>query len=104
MEWHEADGIRWLGAKLPGAIAVFTTRVGGASTGDYAGLNLGFMTDDEATVVRENRMRLVAALGREPADVALGFQVHGSRVMRHLKRQAGCPYLMLPPSPPEADG
>ena len=104
MEWKEADGVRWLGAQLSGATAVFTTRAGGVSTGAFAGLNLGFTTPDRGEAVRENRVSLAGALGLDPADVLLGCQVHGAEVERHEDRIDGIPYLDLPTNPPEADG
>ena len=51
MDWRERDGVRWLDAALPGATAAFSTRVGGVSAGDFASLNLGLLTDDEADAV-----------------------------------------------------
>lgn len=64
---------------LPGGCVVFTTRRGGYSTGPYESLNLGRLTDDDATAVRRNRDRLEGALG-----VQLGFvhQVHGAELHR----------------------
>jgi hypothetical protein len=39
MEFSEADGVRWLSARLPGAQAAFSTRLGGVSAGAYKALN-----------------------------------------------------------------
>lgn len=64
----------------PAAVrAVATTRSGGVSTGAYASLNLGDHVGDDPAAVRENRVRLGAALdlGREPIWLN---QVHGSVV------------------------
>ena len=33
MRWRESEGIRWLEADLPGAVAAFSTRIGGVSEG-----------------------------------------------------------------------
>lgn len=59
--------------------AVATTRAGGASTGPWAGLNLGDHVGDDPGAVAENRRRLVAELatGREPLWLR---QVHGIAV------------------------
>jgi YfiH family protein len=77
---------RWegehIGADLPGARALFTTRRGGVSSGPYASLNLGRMTDDDPACVDENRGRLAAATGCERARVVYGRQVHGATVRR----------------------
>ena len=62
------------------ARVVFTTRRGGVSTEGFAGLNLGTDRDDPDERVRANRARLCAALGIDPARVAMGRQVHGSGV------------------------
>jgi purine-nucleoside/S-methyl-5'-thioadenosine phosphorylase / adenosine deaminase len=81
-----------LAVELPGAHVVFTTRRGGASSGPYASLNLGLLTDDDPGAVAENRRRLAAVLGVAPFH---GRQVHGTRVSR----------VSVPPAePPEADG
>ncbi|SMO41207.1 peptidoglycan editing factor PgeF [Fodinibius sediminis] len=44
------------------------------------GLNLGFNTQDEESVVARNRLLLFEDLGIDPKWVALADQVHGSRV------------------------
>ena len=63
--------------ELPGARAVFTTRVGGVSEGPYASLNLGVLTDDDPGRVTRNRELACESLGFDPARVAMGWQVHG---------------------------
>lgn len=63
---------------LPGAAVAFSTRNGGVSEGPYASLNLGVLTDDDQAAVAENRRLLAAALGTEPAGIAMGWQVHGT--------------------------
>jgi len=82
MEWNERDGVRWLGAELPGARAAFTTRLGGSSEGAFASLNLGLLTDDEPDRVHANRNALTSSLGIEPSGIASGKQVHGADVAR----------------------
>jgi hypothetical protein len=64
----------------PNVRAVATTRVGGASVGAYASLNLGSHVGDDARAVSENRLRLRTALGlsRDPAWLN---QVHGTAVV-----------------------
>ena len=71
-----------VGAELPGARALFTSRHGGVSTGPYASLNIGRMTDDDPDAVDENRGRLAAATGCPRAHVLYGRQVHGATVRR----------------------
>lgn len=61
---------------LPSVVAAFTTRRGGASDG----FNLGFGTGDGEEAVRENRRRLLDALGFPPEALATVGQVHGADV------------------------
>ena len=67
-------------ADLPDIAAVFTTRAGGVSEGPFAGLNLGGSTGDDVAAVRENRRRLLDALGFDPDALATVGQVHGTDV------------------------
>jgi YfiH family protein len=84
MEWNDGEGLRWLEADLgDGARAVFSTRLGGVSEGPFEGLNLGVLTDDDPEFVRENRQRLAAALGLDPARIAFARQVHGAELEVH---------------------
>ncbi len=68
-----------LAIELGGARVLFTTRRGGHSTGPYASLNLGRLTDDDPEAVRRNREGLEKLLG---VRLAYGRQVHGTRVRR----------------------
>lgn len=81
MRWLERDGARWLEAALPGARAVFTTRLGGVSEGSFASLNLGLLTDDEGERVRANRRIAARAAGVDANDVLIGHQVHGADLL-----------------------
>jgi polyphenol oxidase len=65
---------------LPGARAVFSTRRGGASSGPYASLNLGWLTDDDPAAVEHNRAALQADIGAPPLSFV--HQVHGAEVRR----------------------
>jgi YfiH family protein len=67
--------------ELPGARALFSTRLGGVSPAPYESLNLGILTGDEPDRVRDNRHRLAARAGLAPGDVAMGWQVHGAEVL-----------------------
>lgn len=58
----------------------FTTRLGGASRGVFAGLNLDDRQDDPA-VVGANRAALAGALGFAPGAFARLNQVHGTQVV-----------------------
>ena len=62
MEWREANGARWLEARLPGAVAAFTTRAFGSA--------------------RES-LEPLRALGVDPARVVSARQVHGIDLVAH---------------------
>jgi polyphenol oxidase len=74
--------IRW---HAPGPYVVaFSTRNGGVSAGPYESLNLGLLTNDEPANVEENRRRLCAFVGADPARLAMNRQVHAATVRRAL--------------------
>jgi YfiH family protein len=102
LRWSENGGVRWLEAELPGAVAAFSTRLGGVSAPPFDTLNLGRLTGDPE--VRENRHRLCAALDIDAAGVLIGRQVHEALVRRH--EEAIVPNRFAEPAPglPEADG
>ena len=58
--------------------ALITTRAGGASSGNYAGFNLGMRSGDEAETVKRNRATLRQQLPSEPLWLR---QVHGTAVV-----------------------
>ncbi len=57
----------------------FTTREGGASAPPFDTLNLGRGVGDLPDVVRTNRTRVLAALGRSLAEQVEASQVHGNQ-------------------------
>jgi YfiH family protein len=59
-------------------VAAFSTRTGGLSEAPYASLNLSEGVGDDPHAVRDNRARLVGALGLDPQTVAYATQVHGA--------------------------
>lgn len=69
-DWEVANNIR----------AVFTTRIGGFSQGEYSGFNLGLHVNDSAEHVRRNRELLIEALQLPSKPVYLS-QVHGTDVL-----------------------
>jgi polyphenol oxidase len=103
VEWREREGVRWLEAELPAARAAFSTRLGGVSHEPYDALNVAIMTGDERDDVRENRLRLAAALGREPDGVVMGRQVHRAELREHAERQEPRVYADVVKSPDEVD-
>jgi copper oxidase (laccase) domain-containing protein len=92
MEWLESEGVRWLEADLGGARAAFVTRFGGVSAAPFDRLNLGALTDDSKEAVVENRERLAAALGLDPARIPIGRQVHGADLAFHSAPQRPSPF------------
>jgi YfiH family protein len=104
MRWIEKDGLRWLEARLPGATAAFSARLGGASSAPFDSLNLGVLTDDERDRVAANRRRLAAALGFAPERVAIARQVHGAELSVHSGPQRPSPFVAPRSKIPEADG
>jgi hypothetical protein len=70
--------IRWNGPG--GYVVAFSTRQGGVSSGPYASLNLGRLTDDGDANVEENRRRLCAEVRADPDSVAMNRQVHAASV------------------------
>jgi YfiH family protein len=103
MEWRERDGVRWLEAEMPGARAVFSTRVGGISEPPYDSMNVAILTGDQREAVRENRHRLAAALGRDPDGVVMGRQVHGAELQEHRAAQEPRVYADVVRSPEGVD-
>jgi len=69
----------------------FFTRRGGVSTGEYAALNCGLRSDDDAAAVAENRARAAQALGAAPEALRALRQVHGPVVV-----EAGAGWDTLP--------
>jgi YfiH family protein len=102
LRWRENDGVRWLEAELPGAVACFSTRVGGVSDPPFDTLNLGRLTGDPG--VRENRHRLAGALGIDPRGVLIGRQVHEAHVRRHDGPTEPSAFAEPASGLPEADG
>ena len=81
---HIRDGVPYLAAdgiaRAGGAVHGFSTRLGGVSTGIFASLDLGTTRGDEPEHVRENYRRFFAAIGADPARIAMANQIHGDTV------------------------
>jgi polyphenol oxidase len=67
-------------ARLPGIRHGFFGRQGGVSRGLYASLNCGFGSGDDAALVAENRKRVAATAGLDPASLVTAYQTHSIRV------------------------
>ena len=78
------NGVTYLSAagfEAAGGVAHgFSTRLGGVSTGIYASMDLGTTRGDEPAHVRENYRRFFAAIGADPAAIAMSNQIHSDIV------------------------
>lgn len=104
MRWRNSADFFWIEAELPGARAVFSSRLGGVSEGPFESLNLGDSGGDEWGAVAENRDRLATALGLRTENVAIGRQVHGTELAVHASAQTDAPFGAPGAPAPEVDG
>jgi YfiH family protein len=88
-EQAHLDGLRTHHFDLdgPDVLAAVTTRLGGCSTGAYAGCNLAFHVGDDDEAVLANRALVSMALGVDRLTVA--DQQHGRAVVRVDEDLAG---------------
>lgn len=77
------------GARAAGVLVAFSDRRGGVSRAPYDTLNLALRSDDELECVEENRRRAAAAVGFDPAGLALARQVHAAEVLEARPGDAG---------------
>ncbi len=61
---------------------LFTTRLGGVSSGEFASLNLSYTRGDDKACVDENYRRVAAVLGCEVGDIVCSDQTHTANVRR----------------------
>jgi YfiH family protein len=83
-ERRERNGVVWYAVPFldrTGLVrAAFTTRTGGASTGEAAAMNFSFKRKDDPDNVRENYRRICAACGFAPDRLVISRQVHGTYI------------------------
>ena len=92
-------------AAPPGVRVSFTCRHGGVSSGQFASLNLGALTGDDAANVAENRLRAVAGAGGEGATATMAWQVHGRDIREVTDTPASGRFLQPGAEPfPKSDG
>ena len=91
---------------LPGARVAFTTRLGGVSEGPYESLNLGFLTDDVPEAGGgEPRVLAGGNSALDPAAIAMGWQVHGTAILRWAPAATGLDGFASPGAElPKVDG
>ena len=95
------NGVLYLTAPTIACRHAFTTRVGGVSTGDQAGLNLSVSRDPDFSHVAENFRRLGAGVGIDTGRMAFTKQVHGNVVRTVTGADV---HVLGTPMPYEADG
>ena len=95
------NGVVYQTAPVIGCRHAFTTRIGGVSTGDQAGLNLSVNRDASLEHVLENYRRLGEATGIDTGHMAVTKQVHGDIVRTVTDADA---HVLGTPVPYEADG
>jgi YfiH family protein len=71
---------RFEGLAIEGLGHAVFTRLGGASLGPFATLNVGHTVGDSQAAVAENHARIYRHLGLAPGCVASAHQVHGNRI------------------------
>lgn len=87
-------------AEAAGLLHAFTTRHGGVSQGAQASLNLDHKKDSAANV-RENHLRLAAALGYAPEAMVSTHQIHSDIIREAQAADAGL--HLAGPTPYECD-
>ncbi|MBQ7358622.1 MAG: peptidoglycan editing factor PgeF [Lachnospiraceae bacterium] len=69
--------------------AIFTTRLGGVSTGDCASLNLSFTRGDQPDAVLENFKLVGQELGIELTQFVCSMQTHTTNIRQITQKDAG---------------
>lgn len=80
----------------------FSTRLGGVSAGDCAGLNLGYSRGDDPACVAENLRRFTAAIGADADRLVKTRQVHRDHIQPVTDRDICRDFFA--PAPWECDG
>lgn len=65
---------------FPDVVYGFFTREGGVSESVYTSLNCGLGSKDNQEHVKQNRARIVQALGAKPGKLATCYQIHSDKV------------------------
>jgi len=72
-----------------GVKAIFTSKIGGISSNNYAELNLGLHTSDKSKNVIENRRLISEAIDIDYHDLIAAEQIHGNKIYRVLASDKG---------------
>ncbi len=100
---EELEYLYFPGLAGTGEAALFTTRLGGTSRGEYASLNLAFNRGDEQERVLENYRRVGEALGITPEDMVCTHQTHTANI-RRVYREDGGKGILRPRDYTDVDG
>ena len=102
----EKNGVSWYEFSIfgPDVRGVVTTRRGGVSRGIYENLNMSFFLGDEEAHVKENRIRVMTALGYRPERAVGAVQVHGTHIAVVDESMAGRGGLSAEGAIPDTDG
>lgn len=68
---------------------LFSTRIGGASEGIYASMNLSYTRGDRKEAVDENFRRIAMVMGREISDFVLSDQTHTTNIRKVTEEDRG---------------
>lgn len=102
----EKNGVSWYEFSIfgPTVRGVVTTRRDGVSRGIYENLNMSFFLGDEEAHVKENRIRVMTALGCRPERAVGAVQVHGTHIAIVDESMAGRGGLSAKGAIPDTDG
>lgn len=90
---NESPGVEYLtfpSLEKTGIVShLFSTRIGGASEGIYASMNLSYARGDRKEAVDENFRRIAEIMGREIQDFVLSDQTHTANVRKVTEEDRG---------------
>ncbi len=81
-----------LGAQA-GFVHGFSSRIGGVSQNEFAGMNLSFSRGDDSDCVRENYRRIASAIGFDDRKIVCSDQTHTNHVREATREDCGKGYL-----------
>ena len=82
---------------------LFSTRLGGVSTGELASMNLSYSRGDKKENVDENYRRILKVLNRNVSDVVCSDQTHTTHIRRVTKPDCG-KGVLIPRDYTDVDG
>ena len=88
---------------LPGITHLFSTRLGGVSTGVYSSMNLSFTRGDDPACVSENYRRIAALMDTEPSRMVMTYQTHTDNLRIVTETDAG-KGVVIPKDYTDVDG